>query len=304
MKRVAIFSLLLTALFAVASNVYGDQRADEILKEVRTAIGGEDLLQRVQGLAINGTYRRMLGDRQMAGDREISIGLPDRFLVEDAFNPGGLSTAMINSRGLNAEHAWSSSSGGGGGMVFRMNGPGGNQLSTEQMEAIFRRQYTFEMTRYLLAILAVTPANSTLEFKYVGDSDVDDAPADVLEVSGPDRPSLRIFFDKKTHLPLLLSYRGNKPRTLMMTRPAGSAPRNDEEMKKAREAAEKKLNAEAAAAPEQADFFIRIEGHKKVNGLMLPHKFTFLTDADVSEEFEISKYQVNPQFKEDKFQKR
>ena len=303
MRRVAICSFLLTALFTLTSNVYGDQRAEEILKEVRTAIGGEELLQKVQSLAINGTYKRMLGDRQLAGDREISIGLPDRFLVEDAFNPGGLSTSMINSRGLNAEHAWSSSSGGGGGMVFRM-GPGGNEVLPEQLEAIFRRQYTFEMTRYLLAILAAPPTNSTLEFKYVGDSDVDDAPADVLEVTAQDRPSLRIFFDKKTHLPLLLSYRGNKPRTMMMTRPGSAAPRTDEEMKKAREEAEKKLHAEAPAAPEQADFFVRIEGHKKVNGLMLPHKFTFLTDADVSEEFEVSKYQVNPQFKADKFQKR
>jgi len=302
MRRVAIFGLLLSSVLAFTSNVFADQKAEEILKEVRAAIGGEDLLQKVQALAIKGTYRRMLGERQLAGDREISIGLPDRFLVEDAFNPGGLSTAMINTRGLNAEHAWSSSSGGGG-MVFRMTGPGGAQLSPEQMEAIFRRQYTLEMTRYLLAILAAAPANSTLEFKYVGDSDVDDAAADVLEVSGPDRLSLRIFFDKKTHLPLLLSYRGNKPRTIMMTRPAGGSVRTDEDVKKAKEEAEKKMNAEVSATPEQADFFIRIEGHKKVNGLMLPHKFTFLTDAEVSEEFEISKYQVNPQFKADKFQK-
>ena len=43
-------------------------------------------------------------------------------------NPGGLSTAMINTRGLNGEHAWSGMSGGGGGMVFRMAGPGGQQL--------------------------------------------------------------------------------------------------------------------------------------------------------------------------------
>jgi hypothetical protein len=36
---------------------------------------------------------------------------------------------------------------------------------------------------------------------------------------------------------------------------------------------------------------------------MLPHKLTFLTGDEVSEEFEISKYQVNPQFKADLFEK-
>ena len=36
---------------------------------------------------------------------------------------------------------------------------------------------------------------------------------------------------------------------------------------------------------------------------MLPHKLTFLTENEVSEEFEISKYQLNPQFKADRFEK-
>jgi len=36
---------------------------------------------------------------------------------------------------------------------------------------------------------------------------------------------------------------------------------------------------------------------------MVPHKLTFLTENEVSEEFEISKYQLNPQFKADRFEK-
>jgi hypothetical protein len=303
MKRVAVLLLLLSVLLSSTSEAFADPRADEILKEVRAAIGGEELLQKIQGLAINGQFRRMLGERQMAGDREISISLPDKFLVEDAFNPGGLSTAMINSRGLNGERAWSASSGGGGGMVIRMNAPGGAQQTPEQMEAMFRRQYSIELTRYLLAILATPSMLQPLEFKYVGDSDVDDSPADVLEVSGPDRPALRVFFDKKTHLPLLLSYRGPRPRIMTMTRPGGGTVRTEEDIKKAREEAEKKLASEPLPRPEEVDFFIRVEGHKKVNGLLLPHKLTYLTENEVSEEFEISKYQLNPQFKPDKFQK-
>lgn len=303
MKKVAVFVVLLSALLISTPSALADQRAEEILKGVRIAIGGEDLLQKIQGLAINGKYRRIIGERQIAGDREISIGLPDRFLVEDAFNMGGMATSMLNTRGLNGQRAWSTSSGGGGGMIIRMGGPGGAQPSPEQMEAMHRRQSVIEMTRYMLAILATAPASSTAEFKYVGDSDVDNVPADVLEVSGPNELAIRIFFDQKSHLPLLLSYRGPKPRVISMSRPANGTARTDEELKKAREEAEKRANAEAAAVPEQVDFFIRLEDHKKVNGLVLPHKFTFLTDTEVWEEFEISKYQVNPQFKADKFQK-
>src|SRR4030095_14660831 len=102
--------------------------------------------------------RRVFGERQMGGDRDISIQLPNKYLVEDAMNAGGLSTAMINTRALNGDKAWSGNSGGGGGMIFRMAGPGGAQMSPEQMEAMQRRIYSAEFSRYLLAmILMPTP---------------------------------------------------------------------------------------------------------------------------------------------------
>jgi hypothetical protein len=299
--------LIVTLILSSATAAFADDaRAQEILKQARQAIGGEEQLQKIQGLQINGQYRRVFGERQMGGDREISILLPDKYLVEDAMNTGGLSTAMINYRGLNGDKAWSGNSGGGGGMVFRIGGgpggPGGQPPSPEQMEAMLRRIYNAEFTRYLLAIILTPPPSLAVEYKYAGESDVEDAKADVIDVSGPDNFSIRVFFDQKSHLPLLLSYRGPKPRIVTMTRQAGSAPKADE-IKKAQDEAEKKMHAEAPAAPEEVDFYIRLTDHKKVGGLMLPHKLTFLTDSEVSEEFEISKYQLNPQFKADHFDK-
>ena len=299
-----LLTLLLLSVLFVPNALANDARADEILKQAREAIGGEQRLQKLEALNINGQYRRVFGDRQMAGDREISIALPNKYLVEDSMNPGGLSTAMINTRGLNGERAWSGTSGGGGGMVFRMAGPGGQQLSPEQIEASLRRIFQAEFVRYVLAITLAPPASLAVEYKYAGESDVDGEQADVLDVTGPDNFSARIFFDKKNHLPLLLSYRGPKPRVMTMSRPAGGAARSPEDVKKAREEAEKKLATEHPAGPrEEVDFFIRLSDHKKVDGLMLPFKLTFLTDSEVSEEFEIAKYQVNPQFKADKFEK-
>jgi len=297
-----LLTLLLLALVLVPTAYADDQRAAEILKQAREAIGGEQTLQKLEALYINGQYRRVFGERQMAGDREISIAFPNKYLVEDSMNPGGLATAMINTRGLNGERAWSGSSGGGG-MVFRMSGPGGQQMTPEQMEAGLRRIYQAEFTRYVLAMTLVPPASLNWKYRYAGESDVDGEPADVLDTSGSDNFAVRIFFDKKTHLPVLLSYRGPKPRMITMSRPAGSAAPRAEDLKKARDEAEQKVQAEAPITPEEVDFFIRLSDHKKVDGLMLPFKLTFLTDSEVSEEFEISKYQVNPQFKADKFEK-
>ena len=291
--------LAITIFCASVALANDDARAQEILKQARQAIGGEEQLQKIQGLQVNGQYRRVFGDRQMGGDREISILLPNKYLVEDAMNAGGLSTAMINTRALNGEKAWSGNSGGGG-MVFRMSGPGGQQISPEQMEAMQRRMFSAEFSRYLLAMILTPPPSFAVEYKYAGESDVEDAKADVIDVTGSDNFSVRVFFDKSTHIPLLLSYRGPKPRVMTMQRPAGS-PRED--IAKVREEAEKKMQAEAPPAPEEVDFYIRLTDHKKVGGLMLPHKLTFLTENEVWEEFEISKYQLNPQFKADRFEK-
>ena len=302
MRRLtALLVFVVTLIFCTPA--FADDQAQEILKQARKAIGGEGALEQIQGLDINGKYTRMLGDRQMGGDRDVSIMLPDKYLVEDAFNPGGLSTALVTTRGMNGEHAWNASSGGGGNMIFRMGGPGGQQASPEEIERLLRRQCQIELTRYLLAILVTPPPSLPLEYKYAGESEVDDAKADVLDVTGPDKFAVRLFFDKQSHLPLLLSYRGIKPRIMTMTRSVDSGGNSAEALKKAREEAEKKMAGEPGQKPEEVDFFIRLSEHKKSNGLLLPYKLTFLTDTDVSEEFEISKYQVNPQFKSDKFQK-
>jgi len=298
-----ILSLLAITIFCTSvALATDDARAQEILKQARQAIGGDEQLQKIQSLQINGQYRRMFGDRQMGGDREISISLPNKYLVEDAMNAGGLSTAMINFRGLNGDKAWSGNSGGGGGMVFRIAGPGGQQASPEQMEEMLRRIYTAEFSRYLLAIILTPPPSLTVEYKYAGESDVEDVQADVIDVSGPNNFAVRVFFDKKSHMPLLLSYRGPKPRIMTMTRQAGSGSK-PEDVAKARAEAEKKMQAETPAVPEEADFYIRMTDYKKVGGVTLPYKLTFLTENEVSEEFEISKYQLNPQFKADRFEK-
>jgi hypothetical protein len=294
---------LLTLILVCATAVFADSRADEVIKQARAAIGGEEQLQKIQGLQMNGQYRRVFGDRQMGGDREISIALPNKYLVEDAMNASGLATSMINTRGLNGERAWVANSGGGGNMIIRMGAPGGQDLTPEQIEEGLRRVYSAEFSRYLLAMILMPPPSLALEYKYAGESDVEETPAEVVDVSGPNNLALRIFFDKQSHLPLLLSYRGPKPRVFTMTRQAGGGTRSPEDIKKAREEAEKKMHAEAPAVREEVDFYIRLTDHRKVGGITLPHKFTFLTGEEVSEEFEVSKYQLNPQFKADRFEK-
>lgn len=306
MKRIPTILLLAVVLILGAQPILAtDQRAEDLLKQARTAIGGEEAVQKIQSMVLKGQYRRVFGEREMTGERELSIMLPDKYLLEDSFNVGGLSTATINTKGLNGERAWNTSSGGSmghGGIVMRIAGPAGQQASPEQMEALFRKQFGLEFTRYLLATLLMPPPSFNAEYTYAGETEVENSQAEAIDVSDPGNFSVRMFFDKESHLPLLLSYRGPKPRIITAFARPGDGKTADA-AKKAQEDAEKKLEADAQSKPQEVDFFIRMTEYKKVNGVLLPHKLTFLTEAEVSEEFEISRYQLNPTLKADKFQK-
>ena len=70
------------------------------------------------------------------------------------------------------------------------------------------------------------PSSLAVEYKYAGESDVDGEQADVVDVTGADNFSVRLYFDKKNDLPLLLSYRGPKPRVMTMTRQGGGAAKS------------------------------------------------------------------------------
>jgi hypothetical protein len=281
-----------------------DPRAQEILKQARTAVGGAELLQSIQGLSIKGEYRRVLGERELSGDREVDLMLPDKYLVEDAINTGGMSTALITTKGLNGEHAWTATSGGAGGNMFIRMGPGGHEATPEQIEMMLRRMHGLEFARYALALLLAPPPSLGVEYKYAGESDVEEAHAEAIDVTAPENFAVRLFFDKQTHMPLLLSYRGTKPRIMTaFNRSTDKNVKPEEALKRARDEADKKLASEPAAKPELVDFFIRLSDYRKVNGLLLPYKLTYLTEQEVSEEFQVAKYNLNPQFKADKFQK-
>ena len=70
MKRLkAIFFIVGLFIGITPAVLADDPHAQEVLKQARTALGGDERLQKVESLNITGQYRRMLGERQLGGDR-------------------------------------------------------------------------------------------------------------------------------------------------------------------------------------------------------------------------------------------
>jgi hypothetical protein len=267
-------------------------KVQQLLAQARAAIGGKKLAS-LGSLTATASYRRLLGDREMSGEIQFDLILPDKMMRTETMSPmPGAEITRIEA--ANGESAWSDqrSSGMGGGMIV-FKRAGGDSPQDREMQANAIRT---ELTRITLGWLLSSPSSVPLEFSYAGVAEAPDGKADVLEVKGPNGFSARLFLDQVSHKPLLLTYTGKKPRVITRTT---AGPHGKEEMEKAIKADE----AEIGRQPD-VEFQIRFSDHREVDGISLPHHLTRAVDGEVNEEWEISKFKVNPPLKPEKFEKK
>jgi hypothetical protein len=192
-------------------------------------------------------------------------------------------------------------------MVIMMRGDGKEPTAEDKArgEREQARQMRVELARYVLALLLTPTPDFPLEFSYFGEATADDGSADVIDATGPEGFAARLFLDKQTHLPLMLTYRAPKPRvvTMMQGGPRGGAHggKTPEELVKE---AQDRMKAQGEAKPEEVEMQIRFSDYKESGGLLLPHRIASGPDGETNEEWEIKSYSVNPQYKADKFQKK
>lgn len=287
-------------------------RAEEVLKQARAAVGGESKIGGVRGLSIKGKFRRVMGEREMSGEREFDLLLPDKYMRTETLVMPGMATSITNSRAISGSEFWSSGGGARGGMVFVMRSDGKEPTAEDKANADREqaRQMRIELARYVLALLLTPTPEFPLEFSYFGEATADDGSADVIDATGPEGFAARLFLDKQTHLPLMLSYRAPKPRvvTMMQGGPRGGGAaagahggKTPEELLKEAQA---KMKEQGEAKPEEVEMQLRFSDYKESGGLLLPHRIASGPDGETNEEWEIKSYSVNPQFKADKFQKK
>ena len=308
MLTVALIALSVAGTFGKDNT--SASRAEEVLKQARAAVGGESKIGGVRGLSIKGKFRRVMGEREMSGEREFDLLLPDKYMRTESIVMPGMAMTINNSRAVSGQEFWSSGGRmgrpGGTSFVMRADGkePTPEDLAKADQEQA--RQMRVEMARYVLALLLTPTPAFPLEFSYFGEATADDGSADVIDATGPEGFSARLFLDKQTHLPLMLSYRAPKPRVVTMMQPGGPrggthGGKTPEELVKE---AQQKMKEQGEAKPEEVEMQIRFSDYKESGGLLLPHRIASGPDGETTEEWEIKSYSVNPQFKADKFQKK
>jgi hypothetical protein len=285
MQRLMVYVIWLAMSFGgFAARAAGDTKAEQLLAQARAALGGEKNLNKVQGLTAAGTYQREMGDRRLSGEITIDLLLPDRMLRTESMSPMGDATIEML-QGLNGDHVLrhSRTIGGGPNLMVRIAPPDGADGDAQAL-----RNQRADMTRLALAFLLTAPPAMPLEFTYGGEAEAEDGKADVIDAKGPGRFEARLFFDKNSHRPLMLAYRGVAPRMIMQTRrgdgppPAASTP-------------------DHMPPPEIVDIQLFLDDYRVVDGIRLPHHLSRSIDGKPAEEMTFKTIKINPVFRPDAF---
>lgn len=310
MRFIVLISLLTSLIsFALSSELLNQDegkkmaRAQELLSQARAAIGSD----KVKSISIGGTKRQMLGENETSGDIELTALLPDKFFKSSVTNPFA-NIEITSLEVMNGDTVWTDTQNNapsGGNVIFRTaNGPNGSPEQQKERQNFIRQEWT----RLLLGVLGQAPVNVQLECSYVGEAEAPDGVADVIDVkSKAIGLTAQLFLDQKTHRPLMLSYQGRRPPQMRIIRQvshdAGEKKKTPEEMEKAAKEAQAKALSDASAET-LVETQLRFEDHRNEGGITLPHRISRTVDGKFTEEWQLTKFKINPSLKADKFEKK
>src|SRR5205085_12005823 len=145
--------------------------------------------------------------------------------------------------------------------------------------------------RTTLSLLLSAPQGVEAEYIYGGDGSVDGNSCDIVEARNG-ASSVKLFLDKSTHLPRMMSYIDAKP-VMFFKVMKNDANISEEETKTFNRKTE---------APAMEEFQIKFSDYRNVGELQLPHLWTQTVGGRADESIEISGYEINPANINDKFE--
>jgi hypothetical protein len=329
--------MYLAAVAAFSMPLAAQDKAADVMKQTREALGGNKLTQ-LKAITLEGPFRREMGNRQVQGTLALTLQLPDHmYRSEDTEMMGGMSIERTSV--LNGATAWEDMQNrggmGGGAQIIMRAGPPGQELNPQQLEEARLRRMRTEFNRYLLAFVG----GGSLTPTYVAVAEAPEGKADVVEVKNEAGQAVRLFIDQQTHMPLMLQYQEVRPRINFMGGPGGpggpgmrrgpggpGGPPPDGAAAQpppppppppaagddghARQQGERpnpeemRRRLESMPPPAPSNVSLYLGDYKRVDGVMLPHRLTQAIDGKTVEEWTIEKVKVNPTIKADLFEKK
>jgi hypothetical protein len=288
------------ALFVIAGTTAGFARQDArpLLDAARTAMGGATVLDAIRTLSARGSMTRTRGPISSQSQFEFDYAVPDRYVYRttETMGQGGPFPFTASARdGFNVDrviHELAASN--GRQMEFPLPPPTTAQ-GIADLAATRLRAQKITFARMMLPLFAAAPAAYPVTFAVSGEDRVGTALADVVDVRHTDGFAAKLYLDRTTHLPILLTWM-DAPRVVMSTsqmvitgptngRPGGppapapppSFPAGDPTV---------------GLAP--VEYQLAIADYRSRNGINWPTHLTLTVSGRVQEDTRISSFTINP----------
>lgn len=204
MKRLRLLVLLVVA-GALAGPHAQTRDAAAVLSDMRTALGGDAVLDAVRTFSIQGTATRTINGRGRPNDLEILAILPDHYLEirRDHGSPGPIDVRVTYYNGFRP-----------GATIRRTDAnitfpppPGPNTpeaaAERERVGALHIRQ---EWARLALILFGRAFDVYPLDFTHVGLAQDGGRTYEIVDAKSADGYAMRLAVDQQTHLPAVLSW--------------------------------------------------------------------------------------------------
>jgi hypothetical protein len=329
MKRFIVSVLCVSVFFiglgnlveSVGARFKSDEKALELLRLARQAIGGEANIKAVQSMTVTGRATKTFNfngeSRIEQGDWELNLQLPNKLSKMMKVTIGGDGTGermesadkdvVIVKRG-EGDKVWVGKTDGevpkegtlvikkgDGDKTFeRTEVPNGENVKKvvvgDELRASIDKMEHNDLFRTTLALLLTAPQDVNAEYVYIGEGSVDGSSVNIIEARVGDSP-VKLYLDKSSNLPRMISYLEHKPMMFFKIKKGDENVSEDDV----------KTFTRKVEAPEKAEFQIKFSDYRNVNGIQLPFKWTQTVGGQPDETIEISAYEINPANIADKF---
>jgi hypothetical protein len=199
------------------------ERAAAILADARQALGS-DALAAVKTIVATGRTRRVRGNNLQPIEFEMTIALPDKYVRTDEFPAEATDPTTT---GFNGETLIARPERGRGPAPAAGRGappPGaarGTAAPDPQQARVLAAKQDF--VRFALGFLPGSFDTYPLTFAYAAEARAPQGTADVLDVTGAGGFAARLFIDRATHQPIMVSWR-LPPTSVIVTVPGAPPP--------------------------------------------------------------------------------
>lgn len=310
----------------VGAKFKSDERALELLRQARTAVGGDQSIANIRSLTATGRVSKTFDFDGVAkteqGDWELNLQLPDKLgkmvkLRREGNGNGGENVekevfVIRQSSELKEKIAVPEGAESGdkkrvqfivknnGGEEKVVTGGDGEKVQdrrvilykdNKDMPLAHGAMHRNDLFRTTLALLLTPPQGVDVSYKYAGETSVDGATCDIIEATA-NGSNIRLYLDRSSHLPVMMSYQAPKPFMIKIKKEEGKAAGANEDVK---------ILRDKIPAPEMAEYQVKFSDYRSVGGVQLPHRWTQTIGGKEDEVVEVTAYELNPANIADKF---